>query len=114
MDTITGELKKQTEENADLRKELDELVIGCVDPQKLKTLELEDSIDQHEIEPKPVSLKKLTNSPIAFSLLGQLYINGPFRSNLERVKSLQQSPVIKLLDPQVRVAPKVVIEKLLF
>jgi hypothetical protein len=53
-------LKKQTEENADLRKELDQLVVGSIDPQKLKTIYLEDSIDQHEVEPKPVvSSKKL-------------------------------------------------------
>jgi hypothetical protein len=50
---MTIELKKQTDENFELRKELDELVVGSIDPQKLIDLE-EDVADQHEHEPKPM------------------------------------------------------------
>ena len=53
---MSSELKKRNEENADLRKELDELVVGSVDPQKLKSFDLEESFDQRETESKPVGL----------------------------------------------------------
>jgi hypothetical protein len=55
---LSSELKKQTEENEELRKELDELVIASTDPLKLNVLEEPTEITK-ESRIISVSIKKI-------------------------------------------------------